>query len=116
VGEAVIEVLEKRIPAVRDAIEVCDVSTPATVHRYTGNWQGSMEGWFISPGSSLRPLPNTLEGLRQFMMVGQWVSPGGGLPSGLMTARNTLKAICRHDHVPFTPFAAKADVREAVAV
>lgn len=116
VGEAVIEVLEKRIPAVRDAIEVCDVSTPATVQRYTGNWQGSMEGWFISPGSSLRPLPNTLEGLRQFMMVGQWVSPGGGLPSGLISARSALKSICRHDHVAFTPFPVKAEEREAVAV
>ena len=116
VGEAVIEVLEKRISAVRDAIEVCDVSTPATVHRYTGNWQGSMEGWFISPGSSLRPLPNTLEGLRQFMMVGQWVSPGGGLPSGLMTARSALKSICGHDHVPFTPYPARAEEREAAPV
>lgn len=116
VAEAVIEVFEKRIPAVRDAIEICDISTPATVHRYAGNWQGSMEGWFIAPGSSLRPLPNTLEGLRQFMMVGQWVSPGGGLPSGLMTARNALKSICRHDQVPFTPYPANVAERETVAV
>ncbi|HEY2860832.1 MAG TPA: NAD(P)/FAD-dependent oxidoreductase [Terracidiphilus sp.] len=116
VAEAVIDVLEKRIPYVRSAIEVCDVSTPASVHRYTGNWKGSMEGWFISPGSSLRPLPNTLEGLRQFAMVGQWVSPGGGLPSGLMSARNTLKSICRHDHVTFAPEPVKAEKAEAVPV
>jgi phytoene dehydrogenase-like protein len=101
VAEQVITVLEKIVPGVRDAIEVVDVSTPATVARYTGNWQGSMEGWLVGPGQGFRPFPNTLPGLRQFMMVGQWVMPGGGLPSGPMTARPALKAICRHDHVPF---------------
>lgn len=116
VADAVIEVLERRYPGVRDAIAVCDVSTPATVYRYTGNWQGSMEGWFLKPGMSVRPLPNTLEAVRKFVMVGQWVSPGGGLPSGLMTARSALKLICHQDHLPFKPFPAKAEEHEAVAV
>ena len=101
VAEQVITVLEKIVPGVRNAIEVVDVSTPATVARYTGNWQGTMEGWLVGPGQSFRPFPNTLPGLRQFMMAGQWVMPGGGLPSGPMTARPCVKAICRHDHVPF---------------
>jgi phytoene dehydrogenase-like protein len=103
VADAVIGVLEKRVPGVRGAIEVVDVSTPATVSRYTGNGKGTMEGWLVEPGASFRPLPNTLPGLKQFVMVGQWVMPGGGLPSGPMTARPALKAICRHDHLPFDP-------------
>jgi phytoene dehydrogenase-like protein len=101
VAEAVIAVLEERVPGVRNAIEVVDVSTPATVFRYTGNWKGTMEGWLVEPGASFKPLPNTLPGLKQFVMVGQWVMPGGGLPSGPMTARPALKQICRHDHLPF---------------
>jgi phytoene dehydrogenase-like protein len=101
IADAVIGVLDKRVPGIRGAIEVVDVSTPATVFRYTGNWKGTMEGWLVEPGASFKPLPNTLPGLKQFMMVGQWVMPGGGLPSGPITARPALKAICRHDHVPF---------------
>ena len=46
-----------------------------------------MEGWLLTPATGFRPLPRTLPGLRQFLMVGQWVMPGAGLPSGLMTAR-----------------------------
>ncbi len=103
VAEAVIDILEKRIPGLRGAIEVVDVSTPATIIRYTGNWKGSMEGWFIQPGSSFRPLKNTLPGLSRFLIVGQWVMPGGGLPSGPMTARPAIKAMCRQDGVAFTP-------------
>lgn len=103
VAEAILSVLERRIPGVRLAVEAMDVSTPATVLRYTGNWQGTMEGWLVEPGDRWRSLPQTLPGLERFMMVGQWVAPGGGLPSGPMTARPALKAICRADHVPFTP-------------
>ena len=75
-----------------------------------------MEGWLIVPGTGVRPLPNTLAGLRRFIMVGQWVMPGGGLLSGPMTARPALKAICKEDHVPFDLHAKDAAKPEPVAV
>jgi phytoene dehydrogenase-like protein len=101
VAEAVIDVLERKAPGIRQAIEVVDVSTPATVIRYTGNWKGSMEGWLLTPGGRMRPYPGSLPGLKQFLMVGQWIAPGGGLPSGLMTAREALQKICKQDGAPF---------------
>jgi phytoene dehydrogenase-like protein len=91
----VIRIFEHRFPTARGRIEVVDVATPSTVIRYTGNWKGSMEGWLLTPSTGFRPLPPTLPGLKDFYMVGQWVSPGGGLPSGLLTARNTSRLICR---------------------
>jgi phytoene dehydrogenase-like protein len=103
VAEAVIAVLERMVPGIRSAIEVTDVSTPATVIRYTANWKGSMEGWLPTPKTGFRPLRNTLPGLRRFMMVGQWVMRGGGLPSGVMTARAAIRAVCKQDGVPFVP-------------
>jgi len=36
-------------------------------------------------------------------MIGQWVMPGGGLPSGLITARRAVRRICRQDGVAFAP-------------
>jgi phytoene dehydrogenase-like protein len=101
VAEAVIGVMEKRIPGIHQAIEVVDVSTPATVYRYTGNWKGTMEGWLVEPGDSFKPLRNTLPGLKRFVMAGQWVMPGGGLPSGPMTAKPAVKWICKQDHMHF---------------
>ncbi len=108
VAETVISILEKRVPGVREAIEVVDVSTPATIHRYTGNWKGTMEGWLVRPGDSFSPLPNTLPGLKRFVMAGQWVMPGGGLPSGPMTAKPAVKLICKQDHVHFDVHAERA--------
>ena len=34
----------------------------------------------------MKGLPRRLPGLDDFYMVGQWVQPGGGLPTGVMTA------------------------------
>jgi phytoene dehydrogenase-like protein len=93
----VVEAFSQRFPAARGKIEVMDVSTPATVIRYTGNWRGSMEGWLLTPSTGFRSLPATLPGLKDFYLVGQWISPGGGLPSGLLTARSVARRICR-DH------------------
>lgn len=109
----VISHFERLVPGSSDAVEVVDVATPATVIRYTGNWQGSMEGWLLTPGMGYSPLPNTLPGLRNFVMAGQWVMPGGGLPSCVITARRAVQAMCRQDHVPFV--AGAADVRSIQA-
>ncbi len=95
VAAAVTGVFERRFPSSRGKIEIVDVATPATVVRYTGNWKGSMEGWLYTPATGIKPLPSVLPGLRSFYMVGQWISPGGGLPAGLMTGRQVSKRVAR---------------------
>jgi len=97
VARAVVGVCEARFPAAKGKMEEVDVATPATVVRYTGNWKGSMEGWLLTPATGFAQLPTVLPGLKSFYMAGQWLSPGGGLPSGLMTARVVSQRICR-DH------------------
>jgi phytoene dehydrogenase-like protein len=102
VADEVIGILERRMPGIRADIEVTDISSPASVIRFTGNWKGSMEGWLMTPDTGLKSLPLTLPGLRNFLRAGQWVHPGGGLPTGLMTARAAIQAVCHQDHVSFS--------------
>ncbi len=101
IGEAIVEEIEKVLGPLADEIEMTDVSTPATVIRYTNNWKGSMEGWLLTPSVGLKPMNNTLKGLGNFYMAGQWVQPGGGLPAGLMTGRKVAMDICRKEGIPF---------------
>ncbi len=102
---AVIDQLDKRIPGLAKKVEVIDVATPMTYERYTGNWRGSMEGWLITThnfGLVMKGgMPKSLPGLRNFYMAGQWVEPGGGVPSGAMSARAVLKMICKQEKLPF---------------
>lgn len=87
--------LEKKYPGISEQVEMVDVATPLTFERYTANWEGSMEGWMITTKNFMKRLKRTLPGLDNFYMVGQWVMPGGGLPSCAMTAREALQIICK---------------------
>jgi phytoene dehydrogenase-like protein len=101
VEENVITAIEHIFPGIKEQIEVVDVATPVTFNRYTGNWKGSYEGWLLTKKSITIQLPQTLPGLSNFYMAGQWISPGGGLPSGLITGRNAIKKICRKEGIKF---------------
>jgi phytoene dehydrogenase-like protein len=104
-AQTVIEQLERRFPGISQQVEVIDVATPLTFVRYTGNWKGSFEGWLLTPenaGVMLNPMSQTLPGLNNFYMCGQWVEPGGGLPSGVMSAQRLIKKICREDGKKFS--------------
>ena len=103
IAEAVISTLEERLPGIGRRIETVDVSTPASVVHLTGNWKGSMEGFLPTPDSFFASGRQTLPGLGHLMRVGQWIRPGGGLPTGLLTARAAIKAICRKDEIDFLP-------------
>ena len=82
-------------------MEVVDVSTPATVIRYTNNWKGSFEGWLLTPKIGLKQMKKTLPGLKHFYMAGQWVSPGGGLPPAILSGRDVAQIICMKDKKKF---------------
>ena len=97
VAAAVLDELERRFPGIKDKVEVRDVATPATFERYTGNWQGTYEGWRISPATLTLRMKKTLPGLSNFWMAGQWVVPGGGLPSALLAGRQVIQLICHGD-------------------
>jgi len=42
-----------------------------------------------------------LSGLKNFYMAGQWVEPGGGLPSAILSGRNVTQIICKKDKKKF---------------
>jgi phytoene dehydrogenase-like protein len=104
VARTVVELLDQRFPGISQQVEMVDVSTPLTFERYTGNWQGSFEGWLITPQNAytvMRPMSQTLPGLQNCYLTGQWVQPGGGLPTGVMSSRRLLQALCKQDGKEF---------------
>jgi phytoene dehydrogenase-like protein len=102
IADQVIDVLEQHYPGLAAQVEVRDIATPMTWERYTGNWQGSMEGWLISkktfPPFHMR---KTLPGLKGFYMAGQWVEPGGGVPSAALSGRNVIQILCKKERRKF---------------
>jgi phytoene dehydrogenase-like protein len=101
IAETVISMLNERFPGVVSQVEMHDVATPVTFTRYTGNWQGSYEGWLITPDNYMVNMSKTLPGLDSFYMAGHWVMPGGGLPLGVMSGRHAAQLICHRDKKEF---------------
>jgi phytoene dehydrogenase-like protein len=101
ITDEIIEILEKKFGNIKSHVEVTDISTPATVIRYTNNWKGSLEGWLLTPEVGLKSMKKMLPGLKDFYMAGQWVKPGGGLPPAIMSGRNITQIICKKDKKKF---------------
>ena len=91
----IIDRLDKRIIGVRQAIEVMDIATPATYYRHTGNWKGSVQGWFPDKNLlSSSPVGKDLPGLSNFHFCSHWLVPGGGLPIAVKSGRDLSQIIC----------------------
>ena len=98
---AVIAGLEQRFPGITERVEMTDVATPVTWERYTGNWRGAYEGWMFDDESFTASMKKSLPGLGNFYMAGQWVNPGGGIPTAVMSGNHTIQLICKQDRRKF---------------
>jgi phytoene dehydrogenase-like protein len=98
----IIDSLDEKIKGVKKSIEVIDIATPATYHRYTNNWKGSVQGWF--PDRNLlasSPVGIDLPGLSDFYYCSHWSVPGGGLPIAIKCGRDLSQVICSKYKKPF---------------
>lgn len=95
--EIYIRILNDIFPEIKKDIEITDIATPVTWERYTGNWQGSYEGWVPTIKTFGVTLPKKLSGLRNFYMTGQWVFPGGGVPMCMAQGKNLIKMIVKQE-------------------
>ncbi len=102
IAEATIAELDSRWPGFASQIEVVDIPTPATYFRYTGNWQASPDGWYITPENmKKRTLLRTLPGLSGLYMVGQWTAPFTGAVFAALSGRQLIQLLCKENKKAF---------------
>ncbi|MEI6796435.1 MAG: NAD(P)/FAD-dependent oxidoreductase [Methanomassiliicoccales archaeon] len=101
IASEVLEALEAWRRGTRDQVEVVEVVTPLSFEKWTGNWKGSYQGWLWTKEASSTSLDNTLPGLKNLYLAGQWLSPGGGLHTAALSGRKAVKTLCRDQKVKF---------------
>ena len=101
VARAYQDAIEQIWPGISAQLEMINVATPLTFERMTGNLKGSITGWKLTPTQAMTKIPKTLPGLDSFWMVGHWVYPGGGVPSGVATGREVIWRQCKKDKQAF---------------
>jgi phytoene dehydrogenase-like protein len=96
IADFTIAELDKRWPGFASQVEVVDVPTPATYVRYTGNWQGSPDGWYLTPENIMKQtMLRSLPGLSGFYMVGQWTAPFTGTVMAALSGRQLIQLLCK---------------------
>lgn len=96
IADFTIAQLDKRWPGLASRIEYVDVPTPATYHRYTGNWKGSPDGWYVTAENFMnREVLRTLPGLSGFHMAGQWTLPFSGTVMAALSGRQLIQLLCK---------------------
>ncbi len=103
IADFTIAQLEKRYPGFASRVEVIDVPTPMTYTRYTGNWKGSPDGWYVTPENmnDMEPV-RSLPGLEGLQMVGQWTAPFTGTVIAALSGRQVVQLMCRKDGKKFS--------------
>ncbi len=81
------------LPGLDNHIVVKLSATAMTSYRFTGNWQGAMLGWEMSPGqlgANRLPTSTPFENLH---LVGHWTQPGGGITPVIVSAQRVARNI-----------------------
>jgi phytoene dehydrogenase-like protein len=102
IADYTISELDKRFSGFKDQIEVVDVPTPMTYKRYTDNWKGSPDGWYLTSWNLMAGDPlHRLPGLDNLYTAGQWTGPYTGTVIAALSGRQAIQLICREEKKEF---------------
>lgn len=93
VENAIMERLRALLPGIDEHIMVRLGATAMTAFRFTGNFQGAMLGWEMSPeqlGAGRLPVTSPV---RNLYLTGHWTEPGGGITPVIVSAQRVAKLI-----------------------
>lgn len=102
IGKEVLEAIENHFPNMKGKLKLLDVATPQTYNRYCNAYRGAFMGFW--PTLSGKSLVHTgkIKGLDNIMLSGQWLQPPGGLPTALITGKDTVMRICKRENIKFS--------------
>jgi phytoene dehydrogenase-like protein len=106
-AETALAALERIFPGLTPAVRVRDIATPLTFWSTARSWRGAYEGWMPTPEAFFSRPKKTLEGLAGFYMAGQWVEPGGGVPTAVLSGRQAIQLVCHEAAQPFVAVASE---------
>lgn len=96
VTSLVLEALDRYFPGFSKTVDMTDVATPLTFHRYTANQEGSLIAWSAIPETPMM-LKKQIKGIRNLYLAGHWVMPGGGVPQAALSSRHAVQGIVKYE-------------------
>lgn len=82
-------------PRLRDHIELCDVATPITHRRYTGNRDGSIMAGRPTRANMRNKIAHYQTPVENLLLAGHWAEYGGGVPAAVRAGSNSAMLVMR---------------------
>ncbi|MCW3490670.1 phytoene desaturase family protein [Dethiobacter alkaliphilus] len=101
IGEDVLQAIVARLPHMEGKIKVLDVATPKTFERYCNAYRGSFMAFWPTVRSKELAHTGQIKGLDNIVLSGQWLQPPGGLPTALITGKDTIMRLCKQERKQF---------------
>lgn len=89
---------EKLIPNLRKHILYCDVATPITHYRYTGNKNGTMMAQKPGKENYQNKVASYITPVNNLFLSGHWADLGGGIPIAIKSSINTTLLVLQKEN------------------
>lgn len=83
--------LRELLPDVERRVVTWSSASARTSQRFTGNFQGAMLGWEMSPEQLAEGRPDTVIPIQGLYFTGHWTRPGGGITPVIVSAMRVAK-------------------------
>lgn len=93
-------VQDKIVPKLRAHILYCDVATPITHHRYTGNKNGTMMAQKPGKENMKAKVATYKTPVKNLFLSGHWADLGGGIPLAIKSSINTTLMVLQEEKSP----------------
>ena len=91
-------VQDKLTPNLRDHIIYCDIATPITHLRYTGNKNGTMMGHKPGKENYKSGVASYSTPVKNLLLSGHWADLGGGIPIAIKSSINTTLMVLKKEN------------------
>jgi prolycopene isomerase len=85
--------LSEVLPGIEKNIVFYSSASAMTSHRFTGNLDGAMLGWEMSPEQLGPGRPPITTPIQNLYMCGHWTQPGGGITPVIVSAQRAADAV-----------------------
>lgn len=109
IANVIREFLEKKYPAFVGKLQVLDVTTPATNHRFCSVYKGAYMSFALTVYNQKERHNGRVKGIDNLYLAGQWLHAPGGLSSAAVTGKFAVQRICHDFGVRFKKSSPKRD-------
>ena len=101
VAESVRIQVEKHFPELAGQLEVVEILTPYSFHKWTGAYKGAYMSFITTKNIKIERHRGRVPGIKNMYLAGQWINPPGGLPNALTSGKFAIQRLCKDHKIKF---------------